>query len=124
VSLSIYVYMALQPFLFDLYRFFSFLILYTVGRIPWKEDPLRKAATYTQNKRRQTSVPRVEFEPTTPGFERAKKDHALGRAATVICRCFIMRKLNKQNRTQVSVLAHILRMASVNSSLVHRVLIC
>jgi hypothetical protein len=36
--------------LLDLGRFFSFLILYTVGRTPWTEgQPRRKAATYTQN---------------------------------------------------------------------------
>jgi hypothetical protein len=29
-------------------------------------------------------MPRVRFEPTIPVFERAKKDHALDRAATVI----------------------------------------
>jgi hypothetical protein len=29
-------------------------------------------------------MPRVEFEPTTPIFERAKAVHALDRAATVI----------------------------------------
>jgi hypothetical protein len=29
-------------------------------------------------------MPRVEFEPTTPAFERAKTFHVLDRAATVI----------------------------------------
>jgi hypothetical protein len=29
-------------------------------------------------------MPSVEFEPTIPAFERAKKVHALDRAATVI----------------------------------------
>jgi hypothetical protein len=38
----------------------------------------------TQNKRMQTSMPRVGFEPTIPAFERAKKVHTLDRAATVI----------------------------------------
>jgi hypothetical protein len=32
----------------------------------------------------QTSMPRVEFEPTIPAFERTKTVHALDRAATVI----------------------------------------
>jgi hypothetical protein len=32
----------------------------------------RKAATYTQNKRIQTTMPRVGFEHTIPVFERAK----------------------------------------------------
>jgi hypothetical protein len=40
-----------------------------------------KASTYTQNKRTQTSVPRVVFEPTTPVFERTKTVHSLDRAA-------------------------------------------
>jgi hypothetical protein len=38
----------------------------------------------TQNERTQTSIPRVEFEPTIPAFERAKTVHALDRAATVV----------------------------------------
>jgi hypothetical protein len=40
----------------------------------------------TQNKRRQTSMPRVRFEPTIPVFEWGKTVHALDRAATVIDR--------------------------------------
>jgi hypothetical protein len=71
-------------------RFFSFLIRYTVGRTPWTGDqPVSRPlpthmATQTQNKRTQTSMPRVEFEPTTPVFEQAKTVHALDRAATLI----------------------------------------
>jgi hypothetical protein len=38
----------------------------------------------TQNKRRQTFMPRVRFEPTIPMFERKKAVHALECAATVI----------------------------------------
>jgi hypothetical protein len=41
--------------------------------------------TQTQNKRRQTSIPWVGFEPTIPGFERAKIVHALDRATTAVC---------------------------------------
>jgi hypothetical protein len=37
----------------------------------------------TRNKRTQTSIHRVGFEPKTPVFERAKTVHALDRAATV-----------------------------------------
>jgi hypothetical protein len=37
----------------------------------------------TQNKRGQTSMPRVGFEPTMSVFERAKTFHASDRAATV-----------------------------------------
>jgi hypothetical protein len=63
--------------LVDLGSFFS-LYLYTVGRTPWTGDepvsrplPTHKT-TQTQNKRTQTCMPRVEFEPTIPVFERAK----------------------------------------------------
>jgi hypothetical protein len=45
----------------------------------------RKAATYTgqhkQNKRRQTGMLRVGFEPTIPLFERAKTLHAVYHAS-------------------------------------------
>jgi hypothetical protein len=40
--------------------------------------------TETQNKRTQTSMPQLGFEPTIPVFELAKKVHALDRVATVI----------------------------------------
>jgi hypothetical protein len=41
------------------------------------------AATYTRNKRTQTSMLRVGFEPTIPVFGRAKTVHALDGAATM-----------------------------------------
>jgi hypothetical protein len=69
LSLSLWLYSPL-----DLGRFFSFLILYTVGRTPWTGDqpaarPLpTHRTTQTQNKRTQTSMPRVGFEPTIPVF--------------------------------------------------------
>jgi hypothetical protein len=71
-------------------QFFSFLILYTVGKTPWTGDqpvarPLPTHRTsQTQNKRTQTFMPGVGFEPTTPVFERAKTVHDLDRLATVI----------------------------------------
>jgi hypothetical protein len=75
--------------LLDLGRFSSFLIIYTDGRTPWTGDqpvarplPTHKT-TQTQNKRTQTSVPWVEFEPTIPVFQQAKTVRALDRAATV-----------------------------------------
>jgi hypothetical protein len=43
----------------------------------------------TQNKRTQTSMPQVAFEPTIPLFERAKTVHALEFAATVIGCCTV-----------------------------------
>jgi hypothetical protein len=50
------------------------------GISPWQGHYL----TQTQNKRKKKSMPWVVFEPTIPGFERAKTCHALDRAATVI----------------------------------------
>jgi hypothetical protein len=73
--------------LLGLGRFFSFLILYTIGRFPWTGDqPVSRPVptqrtTQTQNKRRQTSMPRVKFQPMIPAFEPAKTFHALDRAA-------------------------------------------
>jgi hypothetical protein len=75
--------------LMDLGRFFSFLIPYTVNRTPWTgNQPVTRPlpthrTTQTQNKRTQTSVPRVGFEPMIPVFERAKTVHAVDRAVTV-----------------------------------------
>jgi hypothetical protein len=59
----------------------------THGRTPWTgNQPVARPlpthrTTQTQNKRTQTSMPRVGFEPTTPAFERAKTVLALDRAA-------------------------------------------
>jgi hypothetical protein len=60
--------------LLDLGRFFSFLILYTVGRTPWTGDqpvagplPTHRTAQ-TQNKRTQTSMPKVGLETHDPSF--------------------------------------------------------
>jgi hypothetical protein len=55
-------------------------ILYKVSRIHLTGDqPCRTVTAYenkTQKKRRQTSMPRVGFEPTIPVFERSKTYHA------------------------------------------------
>jgi hypothetical protein len=54
---------------------FQFLNLYTVGRTAWTgEQPVARPlsahrTTQTQNKRTQTSMPSVGFEPTIPAFE-------------------------------------------------------
>jgi hypothetical protein len=70
--------MALQHFVGP-WPLFSFLILYTVGMTPWTGDePVARPlpthrATRTQNKRTQTSMPWVGFEPTIPVFERQKQ---------------------------------------------------
>jgi hypothetical protein len=75
----------------DLGYFFSFLILYTVGRTPWTggDWPVARPlpthrTTQTQNKRTQTSMAPVGSEPMTTASERAKTVHALDCAATVI----------------------------------------
>jgi hypothetical protein len=71
---------------------FRCLYLYTVDRTPWTSDqpvarPLpTKRTIKTKNKRTQTSIPWVGFEPTFPVFERAKTVRTLDRAATVIGR--------------------------------------
>jgi hypothetical protein len=88
---DIHLSLALESFVGP-WPLFSFLIVYTVGRTPWTgyepvTRPLPIHRTQTQNKRTQTSMPRVGFEPTTPVFERAKTVHALDRAITVIGIC-------------------------------------
>jgi hypothetical protein len=70
-------------------RFFSFLILYAVGRTPLTGDqpvarPLPTLDNIRQNKRTQRSRPWAGFEPMIPVFVRAKTIHALDRAATAI----------------------------------------
>jgi hypothetical protein len=75
---------------FGPWKIFQFLNLSTVGRTPWTGDqPVARPlpthrTTQTQDKRTQTSMPRLGFEPTNPVFKRAKTVHALHRAATVI----------------------------------------
>jgi hypothetical protein len=69
---------------------FQILNLIHSRMTPWTRDqpaarpqPTHRT-TEIQNKRTQTSMPRVEFEPMTPVFEQAKTVHALDRAATVM----------------------------------------
>jgi hypothetical protein len=54
----------------------------------WDQSVARPLSAHTgqhkQNKRTQTSMPQVGFEPTIPVFERAKTAHALDRAANVL----------------------------------------
>jgi hypothetical protein len=67
--------------------FFSFLILYTIGRTPLAGDqPVARPlpshrTTQTQNKGTQTSMPWVGVEPTNPAFKREKGVHSLDHAA-------------------------------------------
>jgi hypothetical protein len=82
--------MTLQPFVgpWPLLQFSN--LFHTDGRTPWKSDqPFARSlpthrTTQTQNKRTQTYMPRVGFEPITSVFGRAKIVHVLDRAATVI----------------------------------------
>jgi hypothetical protein len=66
------------------------IIFYTDGRTPWTSDqpvtrplPIHRI-TQIQNKRTQTSMSRLGFEPTIPASERVKTVDALDRAATVM----------------------------------------
>jgi hypothetical protein len=76
--------------LVDLDRYFSFLFLYALGRTPWMGDQLVARPLHTQrtiqthNKRTQTSMHWVGFEPKITVFEGAKTVHASYRAATAI----------------------------------------
>jgi hypothetical protein len=98
ICLSIYLSMALQP-LVGPWPHFDSLIFYTVGRTPWTGDqPVARPlpthrTTQTQNKRTQTSMPWVRFEPMVRAFTRAKTVHALDRAATVTGTPFFMLKV-------------------------------
>jgi hypothetical protein len=84
--------MALQPFFgpWPLLQFRN--LFYTEVRIPWTSDqPVARplpthSTTQTQNKRTQTSMLWVVFEPTISAFERTKTVHASDRSATVIAR--------------------------------------
>jgi hypothetical protein len=66
--------MTLQPFRLGFSRLFSILILYAVGRTPWMGiGPCQGLCLHTgqhkQNKRTQTSMPRVGFKPATPALQ-------------------------------------------------------
>jgi hypothetical protein len=81
-ELSLSLSIALQPF--GPWPLFSFLV-YTQSVGPLgRGSSRRKGATYFQNKRTKTSMPRVGLEPTIPVFERVKTVHALDRAAIAI----------------------------------------
>jgi hypothetical protein len=89
-SIHLPTYLCLFSYLLSLDHFFSFFIFYTVGMIPWTGDqpvarPLRThRTTQIQNKRTQTFMSRMGFEPTIQLFEWAKAVHAIDCAATVI----------------------------------------
>jgi hypothetical protein len=87
---SLFHHRLYSPFL-DPGRFFAFVILYTFCRTPLRGiSPsqvlyLHRTAQ-TQNKRKQTFMPQVRFEPTAPVFELAKTVHVSDHAAPVIDR--------------------------------------
>jgi hypothetical protein len=55
-----------------------------MGDQPIARPPPTHRTTQAQDKRTQTSMPRVSFEPMIPVFKRAKTVHDLDRAATLI----------------------------------------
>jgi hypothetical protein len=71
--------------------FFSCVIFFTqpvglLGRmISSSQGRYLPTEQHKENKRTQTSMPQLEFEPTIPGFELAKTVHALDWVATMIC---------------------------------------
>jgi hypothetical protein len=114
-------------------RFFSFVILYTFGRTPWTGDqpvarllPTHRTAQ-TQNKRTQTSMPRVGFKPTATVFERAKTIYSLNCADTMIgeiqdsnycSRCYVSelkKMLRETRRTGWSLHTHFSRLCDLCS---------
>jgi hypothetical protein len=86
---------------------FQFHDVFTVGRTPWNGDqpvirPLPAHRTpQAQNILTQTSMRRMEFEPTTTVFDRAKTVYALGRAATVITLGYLGGSKSTTLRTEV-----------------------
>jgi hypothetical protein len=72
-------------------QLFQFLDLFTqsVGLLGRGISPSQGRYLHTgqhkQNKRTQTFMPQVEFEPTIPLFEWVKTVHALDHVAAVIC---------------------------------------
>jgi hypothetical protein len=109
---SIHPPMSLQPFVTP-WPLFQFLNLYRIRETPWMGDqPVARPlpthrAIQTQNKRTETSTPRVGFEPTIPLLERTKKVHALDRAAIVIGLCLLL-------YTKIQKLTNVIAIRSLN----------
>jgi hypothetical protein len=89
IYLSIYLSMTLPPFVGS-WPLFRFLNLFTqsvgpLGRgMSLSQGRYMHTGQHKHNKRTQTSMPQVEFEPTIPVFERAKTVHVLDHATNVI----------------------------------------
>jgi hypothetical protein len=94
------IYLRFYSPLLGLGRFFSLLMFYIVARTPWMGDQLvvmplpTYRTTQTLNKSIQTSMSWVEFEPTVPVFERAKKLVASDRGTTMIGNCLHISVMN------------------------------
>jgi hypothetical protein len=79
---------------------------YRTGDQPVARPLLTHRTAQIQNKRIQTSMHEVGFEPTIPVFERAKTVHALDRAANVIGRllsCAAKTRRPPQNNETVAI---------------------
>jgi hypothetical protein len=87
LSVCLSVYLSIHPWLYshllDIRRFFSFLKFYTVGVLGRGISPSQGLYLHTEE-HRQTSMPRVGFEPTILVFEWAKMVHHVDRVATVV----------------------------------------
>jgi hypothetical protein len=91
--------------------FFSFFILFTVGRTPWAGKSIRrKTHTYTQNKRTQTYIPWVRFEPTSQAFEQVKTVHALDYAVTVIGSMIYYRVKNAYHLIHIWIICYLTKL--------------
>jgi hypothetical protein len=84
-SFFIHSSIAVQPFVGPWPLLLFRNLSYTDGRTPWTSgQPPTHRATQTQNKRTQTPLLWVGFEPTITVFVRPKTVHALDRAAILI----------------------------------------
>jgi hypothetical protein len=98
------LYLWLNSPLLDLGRFFSFLLLYTVGRIPWTGDQpvARPLPAHTEKHKHRINAyrhPRLEFgfEPTITVFQLAKTVLIIFTLYTFLIlkyNCFKVRKLS------------------------------
>jgi hypothetical protein len=88
------IYLRLYSPVLDPGLFFSFLILYTVGRTPWTGDqPVASPSpthrtTQTQNKRSQTSMPLVGFLLTLREEDPWANSHSLFATLSSSCNTF------------------------------------
>jgi hypothetical protein len=94
--------MALQPF--EPGRFYSFSILYTVGRTPWTGNQPVGRPLYLHKEQHKHRINAHRHQclgwNSIPVFERAKTVHALDRAATVIGLAeFLMIKIQSFRRS-------------------------